>query len=46
MVEGWLAWFLLIAGLLSDAPTACIAAGAFAIAAQLSRIADRMDGKK
>lgn len=46
MIEAGLAWIFLIAGLVSDEPIAFVASGAFAIAGQICRIADRMGGKK
>lgn len=45
MTEALLAWGLLIAGIVCNEPLAFIASGAFATAAQISRIVDRMDDK-
>ena len=46
MFECFLAWVLLIAGIVCNEPLAFIASGAFAVATQISRIVDRMDGEK
>lgn len=46
MTEAIFAWVLLISGIVYREPLAYIASAAFAVAAQISRIVDRMDGKK
>lgn len=46
MIEAGLAWILLLVGIISHESGWYIAAAGFAIAAQVSRIADAMKGSK
>lgn len=45
MIETLFAWFLLLFGICEGDPAWYIASGIFAIAAQISRVVDRMDKK-
>lgn len=44
MVESLLAWVILLSAVIHDEPLYYVASAGFAIAAQISRIVDRMDG--
>lgn len=46
MIESLLAWSCLVIGAFGEEPVMMIASAMFAVAAQISRIVDRMDGEK
>ena len=44
MVESLLAWVILLSAVIHDEPLYYVSAAGFAIAGQISRVVDRMDG--